>query len=1545
MSTISVTSFDELWSAEVRRAPPMGVEPSAIHEAFDLRARGLGDRPALFFGAETWTFRDLHDRSIRLARALVDGGVHPGDRVAVCLPRTPRLSAVLLAVLRTGGLYVPLDRNYPRERLEYMLADSDAKVLVTDRGSPALEVPTTVERLDVETLIRRAARHPVLAPQVTVRPESGAYVIYTSGSTGRPKGVIGLHGATMNRLTWMERVFPFHPGELACHKTPLSFVDSVAEIFGPLCAGVPAVVVDEETSSDPELLVAALDEHGVSRIVVVPAVLRAMLSSLRRSRRTLDRLHICVSSGETLPREVAVHFREQLPHATLINLYGSSEVAADVTAFVLAPGAPIPEGASVPIGRGIDNVVLHVLDDRGQPVEPGAVGELYVGGAALSGGYHGRVDLTRSRFFPDVPVRPGHEPLFQTGDLVRALPSGDLIHVGRRDQLVKLNGVRVELPEIEALLREHPAVEQAVAMLRDEGAPGARLVAYVEAPGTSAAPAPTARQLHAHLSARLPAAMLPSAYVVLPALPRTPSGKIARLLLPDPANAIEPVEPAATPMEVRLARAFVETLGIAAIGRNESFFLRGGSSLGAATMLARLRAELGLDLRVRDFYASPSVAELARLVEQRTPAPAEALTARLERDAVLPAWSAPAAIAAKPRVPAPEARTLLTGATGFFGAHLLQALLARYSGRVTCLVRAPTPEAGQARVLANLKRLGLDATEAERRVDVVVGALEAPRLGLAVDAYERLAEETELIVHNGAQVDFLRPYAQLAEPNVVGTAEVLAFAHRGGAIPVQFVSTLAVADTPGVLGGAIVGEGDRPAPGDAPLTGYAQSKWVAERLVLEAAARGLPVAVFRPDDLAGPTTDALPHAGDLLWRWLEGCVELGVAPAMDTIFRMVPVDRAARAIVAASAQPRAQGLVFHLTSPEPIGFATFVGWLRELGYRIDLEPVDAWKVRMSRLAASAPECALAPIASIFVDPVAGDRTLVEAYDRALRPRYGMSTFEREIGPASSVLGGLDRERFFAQIAALERAGHFPAPRAPAAFRRSVETIRAARRVDEGVQALRAGLDGRVASSAALVPPEHTSIPDGPAAIGPYFEGLFERFVDDTVRTHSPRFIGHMTSALPWFVEPIAQVLAATNQNVVKLETSNAFTFAERQVLAMLHEAVFALPREFYETHAQRSESTLGSLLSGGTLANLAGLWCARNLGLGPMGGSAGVEADGLAAALEAHGHRRAVIVGSELMHYSFDKAVDLLGFGRDGLVKVPCDVDGRIDLSLLHEVLDACDADGTRVVALVGIAGTTETGAIDPLEALGHVARSRRIHFHVDAAWGGPTVLSQRYADRLRGIEGADSVVIDGHKQLYLPMGTGVLLFRDPLAAKAIEKTARYIIRDGSSDLGRRTLEGSREASALHLHAALHLLGRRGYASLVDGGIERCAHLAAEIERRRELELLGPPTLNILVFRYLPPQHRGPAAPDAAANRVINAINVAIQEGLRDSDRGFVSRTTLSHTRHGAQPPIVALRVVLASPLTEERDISAVLAELIARGDAASATSGAEARS
>ncbi len=450
--------------------------------------------------------------------------------------------------------------------------------------------------------------------------------------------------------------------------------------------------------------------------------------------------------------------------------------------------------------------------------------------------------------------------------------------------------------------------------------------------------------------------------------------------------------------------------------------------------------------------------------------------------------------------------------------------------------------------------------------------------------------------------------------------------------------------------------------------------------------------------------------------------------------------------------------------------------------------------------------------------------------------------------------------------------------------------------------------------------------------------IINRIAPRAVNVASPYFIGHMTAAVPFFMVHLKAIAAALNQNVVKLETSKVFSVLERQIIAKIHRLIFKMPSDFYRRHVQSIDTTLGNFTSGGTTANLTAMWVARNRFFSSgenrfcKKGFVSIENDGINMALHACSLERAVILISERAHFSFKKAGGILGIGNRNVIPVDVDSKHKMDIKKLGRVIKEIKKQGkTGIIAVVGIAGTTETGTVDPLCDIADICFKHSIHFHVDAAWGGPVLLSEKYSSLLRGIERADSVTIDAHKQFYLPMTSGMIYFKNPVAMDCIAYHSNYVNRAGSVDLGIKSLEGSREANSMILDSALKIMGSRGYALMIDHGIDTAGKFADEIAKRELFELVTEPELNILTYRIVPKGLRNKMAKAdhrerIKINRVIDEINIAVQRKQREAGNSFVSRTRLKHG-FADNSEVVVLRAVIMNPMTDMDILNEILDE------------------
>ena len=583
-----------------------------LHRLLEAQAARSPDAPAVVCGGHTLSYAELHERANRLARRLRAAGVRRDSLVAVSLERSPELVVSLLAVLKAGGAYVPLDPELPQERLAFMLEDSGAGVLVTEGRLLDLLPPFGGRIVHVDSEETEPAQDPGEPVDADVQPDDLAYCIYTSGSTGRPKGVLNTHRGIVNRLLAMQETYRLDASDRLLQKTQISFDVSVREIFWPLLFGATVVVAAPGEHGNPRYLADVIERERVTTLHFVPSMLGLFLDEVDAAR--CGSVRCVISGGEALPIDLVRRFCERFG-CELHNMYGPTEAAVSVTTWRCDPASNRP---IAPIGKPIPNTQVYVLDHRLEPVPVGVWGELHIGGVQLARGYHDRPELTADRF---VAARFGAGRLYRTGDLGRWTADGVLEFGGRMDDQVKVRGFRVELGEIEVVMREHEAVADSVVVAIDSPGGSTELAAYVVF--AEANEEATSAGLDAFLRARLPEYMVPASLTPLPKLPRLPNGKLDRNALPRPDRTpdAEYVEPQ-TPTEERLAAIWQELLEVERVGRDDNFFALGGHSLLAARLVGRVARELDADVPLCSFLRSPTIAGLAAgLEEERPPEP------------------------------------------------------------------------------------------------------------------------------------------------------------------------------------------------------------------------------------------------------------------------------------------------------------------------------------------------------------------------------------------------------------------------------------------------------------------------------------------------------------------------------------------------------------------------------------------------------------------------------------------------------------------------------------------------------------------------------------------------------------------------------------------------------------------------------------------------------------------------------------------------------------------------------------------------------------
>ncbi|MDJ0835201.1 MAG: amino acid adenylation domain-containing protein [Acidobacteriota bacterium] len=582
-------------------------ENCCIHQFFERQAAARSYAIALVVPgtiAAFYKYGELDTAANRLAHKLQQAGVGPEHRVGVCLEKPLETVVSLLAVLKAGAAYVPLEPSLPQARLNALATDAGLSALLTEADTHDRCKPPGVLTIDARVTDTTSNPGP---PKVRFNPDHPAYLLYTSGTSGKPKGVLGTHRAYVNRMQWMWSRFPFQPGEVGIHKTALSFIDAAWEIFGQLGAGIRLVSPVRADRTDPSRLADVLSRHAVTRVTMVPSLLSVLLE------KTGD-YHwpsLWISSGETLSDALAEKFRQRLPRARLVNLFGMTEAAGDSLCWEVTPG-------KTAIGRPLANTRAYVLDRNARLMPIGVPGELYIGGIGPARGYHGDPAATAAAFVPDPFSDLPGQRLYRTGDKVRCRRDGAYLHEGRMDLRVKLRGYRIDPAEIEGALFALPAVKHAVVTVETSAETGPRLVARVQAVAGETIVTENMRRV---LSRKLPHYMIPSQFQVVEDFPRTQSGKIDL-------GALQPVR--TVPPKTRKTPTSISTLRLQAlwsailgreIGLDEDFFAAGGHSLAAARLAARIGAEFGKEPSLVDFFKAPTITAQAVLLEEQMPQP------------------------------------------------------------------------------------------------------------------------------------------------------------------------------------------------------------------------------------------------------------------------------------------------------------------------------------------------------------------------------------------------------------------------------------------------------------------------------------------------------------------------------------------------------------------------------------------------------------------------------------------------------------------------------------------------------------------------------------------------------------------------------------------------------------------------------------------------------------------------------------------------------------------------------------------------------------
>jgi amino acid adenylation domain-containing protein/thioester reductase-like protein len=1043
-----------------RRRHPVRHSPD-VRFAHELVAGQASRRPgsaAVVAGGPPLTYRELDQSANQLAHYLRELGAGPETLIGVYLERGAEAVRSLLAIMKAGCGYLPLDPSLPASRLARICEEARPMAILAGPPAPqtAGETPAKLPRkfsgtgtrlLTIGDLSADLARQPVTAPEVSLHPDTLCYAIHTSGSTGQPKAVAVSYGSLACVISEISRAYQITDTDRVIQLASLAFDTSLEQILVTLASGATLMLPPAGTIAPADLL-GYLEHQRVTVVDLTPAYWHQLLALTKPDDERLRSVRLMITGGEMADPGDCQDALRTVPGARLLNAYGLTETTITSALFDAGaePGALQPS-TPVPVGKPIGHARIMVLDERLAPAPAGTVGEIYVGGCGVARGYLGQPALTAELFLPDGHGAPG-SVMYRTGDLGRWREDGNLEVTGRADRQLKVRGFRVEPGEIESVLAGHPDVGRAAVVATGQGPGDTRLAAYytltrrTSADGAEHRP-PSAASLRRFLRARLPGYMIPAAFVALDRMPLTPAGQ------PAP-GALEPPQPlpeagqdngeSRTPMQAGMSYLWSDLLKTGQVNLDDDFFALGGDSLLASVMLAHTRVMFGIsahDVRplTRCLLRDPTLRGFAQATQDaragKFTADGEQTQVDFAREAKL---GVPGLLRAGPRRPQPNWRrpleVLLTGSTGFLGAHLLHELLATTTARVWCLVRARDGAHALQRITDAAARYELGDLPSDRVVPLP-GDLASPHLGLSPGEFRELARSTDVIYHAGAVVNFIYPYEELRAANVAGTREVIRLAGLGRGIPVHYVSSTAVLAGLGVMGVREVTEDTPLAYPDRLGVGYVETKFVAEELLRSAGRAGLPVAIYRPLDIIGSRRTGAWNTSTEMCALIRFITDTGLAPGIDLPLDFVPADTCAAAIRHISSLDGATGRTYHLASPRYALLGSLVERLREHGFKVSEIPFDAWVSELLRYAAQNPSHPMTPFLPLFVDlDQKSGLTLAEMYLEHIFPNYTRSHTEQALQGSGVAFPPIDGRLLDPNIARLIATGYLSAPGQP-----------------------------------------------------------------------------------------------------------------------------------------------------------------------------------------------------------------------------------------------------------------------------------------------------------------------------------------------------------------------------------------------------------------------------------------------------------------------------------------------------------------------------------
>lgn len=913
-----------------------------ISQLFEIQSRLTPDTLAVTYGAKSLTYCELNQKSNQLAHYLQKKGLRPNTFAAICSSQELHLIIGILAILKTGAAYIPIDGSYPKKHIHYVLSDSNPTLLL---ASPHLgeQVKDDCNELNIpiiffDDVMKNIEQEPIDSlKNIPITSENLAYVMYTSGTTGKPKGVMIPHRG-ISRLVKNTNYISVTAQDRIAQAASISFDAATFEIWGALLNGATLIAVPHATLLDPSKFALFLEKKEISILWLTSALFNQYAAHNPAIFRHLTYLLV---GGEVLNKERIMSVLECAQGAPkyLINGYGPTENTTFTTTYLIS--AEDKKLETIPIGKPIANTLIYVLDELLQPTPIGAIGELYAGGDGLALGYLNRPDLNTIKFIKNPFSDNDNCQLYKTGDMVRWMPDGSLEYLGRQDNQIKIRGFRVELEAIQTQLLHHPEVSQCCVRAEESPALMKVLVAYIVCNhGVSD------KELQDFLTHQLPAYMIPSFFIRLEKMPLTTNGKINYKKLPKPnfdqsLSKAEQIAPS-TSIQKSLGILWCQLLGCNRISIKDNFFDLGGHSLLITQLILEIKNNYHCDLPLPVFLENPTIYHLEQLIlGHDLPIPQIPHNSNLLTDRLLPPELQ---ITADLPTNNNTQKILLTGASGFLGAHLLYDLYQQTNATIYCLIRAKNDEHAIARLNQTLNKYKLPL-QCNERIVPLIGDLASPQLGLTNIQFDTLSQNIDIIFHNGAFVNHLYNYELLRTANVNSTRDIIRLAMHNKTKPIHYISTLSAAnhfldESNHILEDFLKSKEATNPPND----GYSQTKWVSEQLLAEAAERGLLINIYRPGWITGHTLSGAIHAeSNHLLMLLKGCIQLQAAPKWDLMLDMLPVDTISNLIVNIALDSNSHNKVFNLVNPNKISWSHLMQYLSQRGYTLSLVEPTQWK--------------------------------------------------------------------------------------------------------------------------------------------------------------------------------------------------------------------------------------------------------------------------------------------------------------------------------------------------------------------------------------------------------------------------------------------------------------------------------------------------------------------------------------------------------------------------------------------------------------------------